>query len=197
MSTAPNYMAIMSAMTDYRRSGRPKSGESAWGAYIEAAQNPAIRFFGREAERRELSMRHFAKMVGVDLRVFQRYFNSQDPASKTIERVAKALGYPARVARALIDRLTPEDVYLERMIISGDIDMRGEMLFGGGLTVYSIPRVGRTKMQSRRAKGRMRRKHFVAIQYFAKPTGYSRCSPRCSRSYFVPVRLLAPFVRAG
>lgn len=75
-------------------------------------------------------MRRFAKAVGVDLRVFQRYFTSKHPRLETMTAIAKALGYPSSVARILSLTIRDRDV-------RGALDeLVDELLEGSGFAIF-------------------------------------------------------------
>jgi hypothetical protein len=113
--------------------GRPKRGESAWRHYVATAKdgrNEAMEILGAEAERRGYSMLGFAGVISCDLRGFQRYFESAKLQPRNAQKIAKALGYPAIVARALNVALTASDTQVELDFFCTELEYVGIECFG-------------------------------------------------------------------
>ncbi|MGA7094757.1 MAG: hypothetical protein WBX23_12065 [Candidatus Cybelea sp.] len=102
---------------------------------------------GKEADRRGYSMRAVAQQIGVDLRVFQRYFSVKTPRRETLEAVLRGLNklsprygtkYPSIVARALFGRFTVGQLQDELAVIVGEIGIHGSRIFGRNAIAASL-----------------------------------------------------------
>lgn len=126
-------MDIDSEQTAKRGRGRPRRGESAWDTYISTAarnRNWAMVYFGYSAKQRGFTMLAFARKLGVDLRGFQRYFESGTPRDRTASLIATTLGYTELAALALTNRITPTHARRELSEVMQRLDREGTAIFG-------------------------------------------------------------------
>lgn len=98
----------------------------------------------RASARRGLTVREFAGRAKRDVKVVTRWFQSENPMHKTVERACRALKFdePAVVARALLCKLKPGDAGILRSRIYRAIDEVGRESLGALSTIRAMEVLG-------------------------------------------------------